>query len=311
MNLRHGFGLDPALAFSFNDAAGITDDLGDAVCCAYAEQQENRAAKEKSLFSREYWIKHGNQRFNPFAGKKAHNLNFHDVVQRALIEMVSSAAARGELPEAMQSEVMQDMQKLVESLAPDQRDQIMKDLGVDTLNADLAIRILNSRKTSVGIAMTIEFADLFMYLLTTRASTLLPLLGGNMLASTLAFLANPVFMIPALLGGSVAMSASMRSKICRVFGVSVAVILAVRAIAEEKYQSSPIVDIFEDLPEHMPIEFVSAYRSAGYQASNQGWQLRVSERIGSAKKWALDKTIGTDFPDAEGYLGLYYRLKGT
>jgi hypothetical protein len=203
------------------------------------------------------------------------------------------------------------MQKLVESLAPDQRDQIMKDLGVDTLNADLAIRILNSRKTSVGIAMTIEFADLFMYLLTTRASTLLPLLGGNMLASTLAFLANPVFMIPALLGGSVAMSASMRSKICRVFGVSVAVILAVRAIAEEKYQSSPIVDIFEDLPEHMPIEFVSAYRSAGYQASNQGWQLRVSERIGSAKKWALDKTIGTDFPDAEGYLGLYYRLKGT
>jgi len=308
MHLRAGFALKPALTFSSRGAPEITEDLAAIVCETFAKQLDDKSVKDISLFSKEYWSEHANRRLNPFSGDRWPIPKFPDVVKQNVIQMIAGAAARDELPEELKSELIQKIREAVASVDPNTQEKILNDLGVETLTDDAALKLLLGGGGLVGIGIAVEMAGFAAYIMAAQASAIIPYVGGQTLVSTLAVVANPMFIIPMILGGGLYTSADIRSKICRAFGVASSSLLALKAIAEGKTNCRPMIDIFNALPKHLPRKIVVAEEKRMADKTEPVLWERASKHTITAKNWLHRKTIGQDYPDAVEYLARYYQL---
>jgi hypothetical protein len=142
MNLRAGLGLAPELTFARPGVAEITTDIGERVAELFAQQLDDDAVKDVSVFSSEYWTEHANRRLNPFSENDLPTQEFADVVKQNVLRMVAGAAERGDLSDELKTELVAKVRETVSNVDADAQRSILDSLGVDELSEEAALRLL-------------------------------------------------------------------------------------------------------------------------------------------------------------------------
>ena len=64
-----------------------------------------------------------------------------------------------------------------------------------------ALTVLTTGSSLVGLGVAVELAGFGAYIVAAKASAILPFIGGKAAVSGLAVLANPLFIVPMVIGG--------------------------------------------------------------------------------------------------------------
>lgn len=101
---------------------------------------------------------------------------------------------------------------------------------------------------------------------------------------------------------------NLKNRVRQSFGLAVSTILVLKAIAERKRGTDPILKVFRHLPEHLPEkllqscrEILAAEENAGpdVEARGSGFLKDTARRLAS---WARDSFVSDDYPNALDYL---------
>ena len=125
--------------------------------------------------------------------------DFSEVVGAQASRMLAEAAQEGLLDEATRNALVQRVREQLENAPPELRDQSVE----HALKAGdaTALTVLTTGSSLVGLGIAVELAGFGAYILAAKASAILPLIGGKAAVSGLAVLANPLFIVPMVIGG--------------------------------------------------------------------------------------------------------------
>ncbi|MXY56473.1 MAG: hypothetical protein F4029_20320 [Gammaproteobacteria bacterium] len=127
--------------------------------------------------------------------------DFSEVVCAQASRMLAEAAQEGLLDDATTNALLERVRQQLEDAPPELRDRSVE----HALKAGdvTALSVLTGGSSLAGIGIAVELAGFGAYILAAKASAILPLIGGKAAVSGLAVLANPFFIVPAILGGGV------------------------------------------------------------------------------------------------------------
>ena len=125
--------------------------------------------------------------------------DFSEVVGAQASRMLAEAAQEGLLDDDTKKALVAKVREQLKDAPPELRDQSVE----QALNAGdaTALTILTTGSSLVGLGVAVELAGFGAYILAAKASAILPLIGGKAAVSGLAVLANPFFIVPAIVGG--------------------------------------------------------------------------------------------------------------
>jgi hypothetical protein len=107
--------------------------------------------------------------------------------------------------------------------------------------------LLASGSSLVGLGIAVDMAGFAAYQMAAQASAFLPLIGGKAAVSGLFILANPLFIIPALIGGGILMGRSLHDSVRERLAASLIVLLALRGLANGHNGLQTCLDGFRGL----------------------------------------------------------------
>ncbi len=313
MHLRNALDLDPAITFSSIGMREICLGFGTRTPEVFAEQMYEEEVRGISILSKEYWTDHAAQRLNPFSKRQQETLGFDAVVRQIALRTLAGAAERGELPEDVQSELLDRIRGAVEGLDTDARKRLFDEVGIDALSDSAALKILLGGGGLAGLGIAVELGGFAAYILAAKASAIIPLVGGKTLVSTLAVLANPLFVIPALILGGGAISRSTIDSLHKGFAPTVVATLVLNALGKNEVSAQGLIDIFRNLPKHLPEETIEEWKagSTKQNESDEHWTIKSRKLWKLASRWSAKQVWAEPFPSASAYLELYERLGGT
>ena len=223
--LKNTFDGPPVLPFSVRAAVPAAADLAHGAAVALAElipkpatEGEGWKGKAKSL----------TRRITSVFGDKDHG-TFDDVVAFQAIRLTAQAAESGLLNEGAKSELVRKVRERLSNLPPELRDEAVEQAL--KMGDAATLGLLVSGSSLVGLGVAVDLAGFAAYQLAAQVSAFLPLIGGKAAVSGLFILANPVFIIPALLGGGVLMGRSLHDSVRERLASSLVVLLALRGLA--------------------------------------------------------------------------------
>lgn len=94
-----------------------------------------------------------------------------------------------------------------------------------------ALTVLTTGSSLVGVGIAVELAGFSAYILAAQASAILPLIGGQAAVSGLAVLANPLFIVPMVLGGGVVASNKFQQSARTKLASSLAIQMALKGLS--------------------------------------------------------------------------------
>jgi len=309
MHLQDGLGLEPDLAFYRVESRRLVDDLARRTQDIFARQLDDQDVQQMKFFSREYWKDYARVRLNPFTNRTVNDPTFPDVIRMNTLSIIAAAAERGSLPGELQAELTGKVRQLVAGLAEKERRQLLAQYGAEQVTDSSAMKMLLDAHGLFRLGLGKELAGLAAYILVANSSALVPLLGGTALTGTTAVLANPLFVLPVVLLGGVFLARNLKSRVRQAFGIAVSTILVLKAIAERKSGTDPILRVFRHLPEHLPEQVLKSWREA--MAGEQETRRDTTESRapgflkGAARRlahWARDGFVSDDYPNALDYL---------
>ncbi|MDE0532819.1 MAG: hypothetical protein OXI01_15430 [Albidovulum sp.] len=126
-------------------------------------------------------------------------VDFSEVVGVQASRMLAEAAQKGLLDDATRDVLIERVREQLENAPPELRDQSVE----HALKAGdaTALTVLATGSSLVGLGVAVELAGFGAYILAAKASAILPFIGGKAAVSGLAVLANPLFIVPMVLGG--------------------------------------------------------------------------------------------------------------
>jgi len=195
-------------------------------------------------------------------------------------------------------------------LTPHIQEAFLKGGSVDDLTEEAALKLLAGAGSLLGVGISVEIAGFSAYILAAKASSIIPLVGYKTLISTLAVLANPLFIVPAILGGGVILSGSVKKSILENFGIIAVTILILKAIAENKEDAKELVEVFKNIPALVGKERVTQY--INYKASEESDKTvdKVIVLANDLTDYVRNQMVTDKYPELHSYLDRYYELKG-
>jgi hypothetical protein len=170
---------------------------------------------------------------------------FDDVIAFQAIRLTAQAAEKGLLDEAVKSELVRKIRERLSNLPPELRDEAVEHA---LKMGDMAtLGLLASGWSLVGLGIAVDMAGFAAYQLAAQASAFLPLIGGKAAVSGLFILANPLFIIPALIGGGILMGRSLHDSVRERLAASLIVLLALRGLANGHNGLQTCLDGFRGL----------------------------------------------------------------
>lgn len=318
MHLRNGLGLPADLAFFRVESHELTNDIAKRTQEIFAKQLDDEDARKLKFFSKEYWKEYAKVRLNPFTHKTVNDPTFSDVIKLNTLSIIAAAAERGTLPGELQAELTRKVGDLVDGLNEGDRRQLLSQFETEEVTESSAMKILLGARGLFSLGLGKELAGLAAYILVANSSALVPLLGGSALIGTTTVLANPLFVVPVMLLGSVFMARNMKKRVREAFGIAVCTVLVLRAISEQRIGIEPILKVFRNLPSHLPedirqtcnemIRNKLAEQQAPPESSGKGTLKKAARLFG---RWAKDGFASDDYPDALEYIERYNSIKAS
>jgi len=318
MHLRNGLGLPADLAFFRVESHELIDDISSRTQEIFAKQLDDEDARKLKFFSKEYWKDYAKVRLNPFTHKTVNDPTFSDVIKLNTLSIIAAAAERGTLPNELQAELTRKVGELVDGLDEGSRRQLLSQFETEEVTESSAMKILLGARGLFSLGLGKELAGLAAYVLVANSSALVPLLGGSALIGTTTVLANPLFVVPVMLLGSVFMARNMKKRVREAFGIAVCTVLVLRAISAQRIGTEPILKVFRNLPAHLPKDILrtcndiirskQAEQQAPAEPSGKGTLKKAARLLG---RWAKDGFVSDDYPDALEYLERYNAIKAS
>lgn len=196
---REAFGLEAAIPLATRTAnlraADVAQRAADELRDSTAECQERR-----------FWIDLPGRVWSNAVSffSSPEPADFSEVViaqAKRVLKEVDRAAREGRLDDAKTAAVLGLVRQRLENAPPELRDRSVE----EALKAGdaTALSLLTTSSSLVGLGVAVELAGFGAYILAAKASAILPLIGGKAAVSTLAVLASPLFIVPAVVGGIV------------------------------------------------------------------------------------------------------------
>ena len=174
--------------------------------------------------------------------------DFSKVVGAQAARMLVEAAREGRLDHATREALLERVRLQLQNAPPELRDRSVEE-ALKTGDA-AALAILTTSSSLVGLGVAVELAGFAAYILAAQASAILPLIGGKAAVSGLAVLANPLFIVPAVVGG-VAIGNSRFRRSARVkLAAGLTVQMALKGLSSPKADLAKCLDDFKSLGGH-------------------------------------------------------------
>ncbi len=161
--------------------------------------------------------------------------------------LIANAALDGKLSNAAKSELLGQLRLQLETLPPELCDATIEHA---IASGDAAmLTLLASGSSLVGLGVAVNMAGFSAYVFAAQASAVISLVSGPALVSTLFVLANPFFIIPALIAGTHLTNKKHNSSVRRGFASTHLVNLSLRGLAAGAKGLCQCLDDFKNLTE--------------------------------------------------------------
>ncbi|NTF17629.1 hypothetical protein G6L37_04400 [Agrobacterium rubi] len=245
---------DPALPFSAKAASRRCAALSFKAAAA-ADPLETKVVEEGSFVGRTWRKIRG-------IGKREKS-EFAALVSaeaQAVTEAIAALAGSDAMSPEQMAELDRRIREHIEKLPPELQDEAMRKAMKSGDGAALAL--LASGTSLLGVGVGVHLAGFSAYVLATQAAAFIPLLSGPAAVSTLFMLANPLFSVPALLGGAWFLNSRFSGSQMTKLASQATIHLALRGLAAEKTGLATALADFrtaqpDDLIE-LPARFVKA-----------------------------------------------------
>ena len=171
--------------------------------------------------------------------------DFSEVVGVQASRMLAEAAEAGLLDDATREALIERVREQLENAPPELRDQSVE----HALKAGdaTALTVLTTGSSLVGLGVAVELAGFGAYILAAKASAILPFIGGKAAVSGLAVLANPLFIVPMVLGGGALANRQVRKSARVKLASSLAVQMALTGLSSGRTGLARCLDDFRSL----------------------------------------------------------------
>jgi hypothetical protein len=237
--MRAAFDLEPAIPLSTRianfRAADLAQHAANEVRDAINVDQEEKswAAIPRQLWSRVERL---------FSRERA---DFSTVVGVHAARMLAKAAQEGTLDAKAKADLLEQIRAKLEETPEELRDEAVEQA---LKSGDIAaLTLLTSGTSLVGLGVAVELAGFSAYILAAKASALIPLLGGKAAVSGLFILSNPLFIVPALLGGGYIAREHLERSIQTKLSSSLAIQMALTGLSNGKIGLQNCLDDFKSL----------------------------------------------------------------
>ena len=195
----------------------------------------------------------------------------------SVTQAAASMAKAGHLSEEAKNELVQRVRQHIDGLPRELRTSAM-DEALES--GDRAIlRLLASGTSLIGVGMAVQLAGFSAYIMAAQAAAFIPLISGPALVSILFVLANPLFIVPAIVGGSYLARRHLDIGSARGLAATMVVQLALKGAEVEREGLRTSIDGFRTL---------ARQNLASLPASHQH---AVSVKLGSVRA-----QLGTSLP---------------
>ena len=110
-----------------------------------------------------------------------------------------------------------------------------------------ALTVLTTSSSLVTLGIAVELAGFGAYILAAKASAILPLIGGKAVVSGLAVLANPLFIVPAVVGGGVSANSHFRRAVRVKLAAGLTIQMALKGLSSPRVGLAKCLDDFRSL----------------------------------------------------------------
>ncbi len=314
-HLRDILGLQPSLAFSKKRAEKLCEEISKIYCGHVADVIWKKEKSETSFFEQKYWTRYFRYSL-PFQKVPDRDISF-DTALMKMFELVAIKSINDAKVDKVDKERLSQLAyEYVESLDAEQKKNLLAAAGSESISKSNALKVLLSTGSLAGIAVTVEIAGFAAYILAAQASAFIPLVGGQTLVSTLAVLADPLLIIPVLLGGGMHFGKKANQEIHTYLCLIIITILALRGIELKKNDVQSLCESFESLPNLLRKDLIDEYRKFKKTVKAQEEldltpkiTKRLSDFLNSAWKDIKGIHAREEYPDLFGYLKEWEVLK--
>ena len=171
--------------------------------------------------------------------------DFSEVVGAQASRMLAEAAQAGLLDDTTRDALLKKVREQLRDAPPELRDQSVE----QALKAGdvTALTVLTTGTSLVGLGVAVELAGFGAYILAAKASAILPLIGGKAAVSGLAVLANPFFIVPAIIGGGALATHQFQRSARTKLGSSLAIQMALKGLSAGTTGLAACLDDFKSL----------------------------------------------------------------
>ena len=207
--------------------------------------------------------------------------DFSKVVGAQAARLLAEAARKGRLDDATKDALLERVRRQLENAPPELRDRSVE----EALKAGdaTALTVLTAGSSLVGLGVAVELAGFGAYILAAKASAILPLIGGKAAVSGLAVLANPLFIVPAVVGGGVLANSYFRRSARAKLAAGLTIQMALRGLSSARAGLAACLDDFRSL------------RSTDIEAAGAGSAPRHNRKID-----LIRESIGRELPETPG-----------
>jgi hypothetical protein len=185
--------------------------------------------------------------------------DFSAVVHAQLARLLADADREGAIKGTDKADLLMRLRTRMEELPPEQRDKAIERA---IANGDLAtVGLLVGGGGLAGVAASVELLGFGAYILAAKASAFIPFFSGPATVSTLFVLANPIFAVPAFLGGALFANNVVSGRAKGQLAAGLTVMLALRSIGAESEGLRTCLDDFRNFPDEATDGPLAAYRA--------------------------------------------------
>ena len=207
--------------------------------------------------------------------------DFSKVVGAQAARLLAEAAREGRLDDATKDALLERVRRQLENAPPELRDRSVE----EALKAGdaTALTVLTAGSSLVGLGVAVELAGFGAYILAAKASAILPLIGGKAAVSGLAVLANPLFIVPAVVGGGVLANSHFRRSARAKLAAGLTIQMALRGLSSPRAGLAACLDDFRSL------------RGTDIEAAGAGSAPHHNRKI-----HLIRESIGRELPETPG-----------
>ncbi len=241
--IRSALETEPMLPLSLRTARTATAGLGVAAATQLARRGDFETDTEENSGAAAW----ATRLKRVFASSKAPD--FSAVVYAQLSRLLVDADRDGTIDEQEKADLLERLRARMKELPPERRDEAVEQA---IANGDLAsIGLLLGGGSLAGLAVTVELMGFGAFILAAKASAFIPFFSGPATVSALFVLSNPVFAVPAFLGGAAVANSLVSGRAKAQFAAGLTVMLALRSVAGEAKGLHACLDDFRTLPEEV------------------------------------------------------------